>query len=98
MAYLNVDEIESALQNLAAAYSPLTELITLPNTTHESRRSRCLRIGSDASQHGVLVLGGVHAREWVPPDALVFFAADLLEAYTEGTGLGYGGRYSSVLS
>ena len=93
MVYLNVDEIESALQNLAAAYPALTELITLPNASHEGRSSRCLRIGSDASRDGVLVLGGVHAREWVPPDALVSFAADLLEAYTAGTGLGYGGRY-----
>lgn len=93
MVYLNVDEIESALENLAAAYPSLTELITLPNTSHEHRGSRCLRIGSDASREAVLVLGGVHAREWVPPDALVSFAADLLEAYTAGTGLGYGGRY-----
>ena len=42
---------------------------------------------------GVLPLGGIHAREWVPPDALVSLAADLLEAYTAGRGLGYGGRY-----
>jgi hypothetical protein len=29
--YLNVDEIESALQNLAAAHPATTELITVPN-------------------------------------------------------------------
>ena len=41
---------------------------------------------------GILILGGVHAREWVPPDALISLAADLLEAYQLGTGLGYGSK------
>lgn len=93
MTYLNTDEIESALENLASAYPTLAELITLPNTSHEGRSSGCLRIGRDVTRDGVLVLGGVHAREWVPPDALVSLGADLLEAYTAGTGIGYGGRY-----
>ncbi|MEX5301267.1 M14 family metallopeptidase [Kocuria sabuli] len=90
MAYLNVDEIETALQSLAAEYPELTELIELPHPTHEDRRTRCLRIGADPDRNGVLLLGGVHAREWVPPDALVSLAADLLEAGTLGTGLVYG--------
>jgi hypothetical protein len=39
----------------------------------------------------------VHAREWVPPDALVSLAADLLEAFQGGTGLAYGGsRFSAA--
>jgi murein tripeptide amidase MpaA len=90
MAYLNVDEIETALQSLAAEYPEFTELIDLPHPTHEGRRTRCLRIGADPDRDGVLLLGGVHAREWVPPDALVSLAADLLEAGTLGTGLVYG--------
>lgn len=90
MSYLNVDEIETALQSLAAEYPELTELIELPHRTHEGRRVRCLRIGTDPQRPGVLLLGGVHAREWVPPDALVSLAADLLEAATRGTGLVYG--------
>ena len=78
MAYLNVDEIETALQSLAAEYPGRTELIDLQHPTHEGRRTRCLRIGADGDRDGVLLLGGVHAREWVPPDALVSLAADLL--------------------
>lgn len=93
MAYLNVAEIESALENLAAAYPDATELITCPNATHEGRSSRVLRVGTGGSDvDGVLLLGGVHAREWVPPDALVSLAADLLEAHKLGTGLGFGGQ------
>src|SRR3954453_22069089 len=40
----------------------------------------------------VVITGGMHAREWVPPDALVNLAADLLEAHSRGTGLRYGGQ------
>jgi murein tripeptide amidase MpaA len=93
MSYLNVDEIESALENLAAAYPAASALITVPNSTHEGRRSHVLRIGAASSEcDAVLLLGGVHAREWVPPDALVALAADLLEAFDQGTGLRYGGK------
>ncbi|MCA1606388.1 MAG: M14 family metallopeptidase, partial [Acidobacteria bacterium] len=98
MAYLNVAEIESALQNLAAAYPATTELLVPPNVTHEGRRVHVLRVGTESSSEadGVLILGGVHAREWVPPDALVSLAADLLEAYKLGTGLGYGNKKFSA--
>jgi murein tripeptide amidase MpaA len=92
MAYLNVDEIEVALETLAAAHPGVTELIPLPNQTSEGRKSHALRIGPpDASgADAVVITGGMHAREWVPPDALVNLAADLLEAHAGGTGLRYG--------
>jgi murein tripeptide amidase MpaA len=93
MAYLNVIEIESAIEALSITYPGLVQRITLPHPTHEGRISHALRIGKSAPSinDGVLVLGGVHAREWVPSDALISLAADILEAYTSGTGLGYGG-------
>ena len=97
MAYLNVHEIESALANLAAAYPTMATLLPTPHATHEGRKTHVLRIGTQvASPGGVLMLGGIHAREWVPPDALISLAADLLEAYELGAGLVYGGkRFSS---
>jgi len=92
VTYLNVDEIDSALQNLASAYPTAATLVDVPNRTHDGREGVVLRIGSaPADAPGVLLLGGMHAREWVPPDALVSLAADLLEAYDRGTGLRYGG-------
>jgi murein tripeptide amidase MpaA len=97
--YLNVDELDSALDALAAAYPDAAEVLTPPNRTHEGRTPRLLRVGTRPSGDvdGVLVLGGVHAREWVPPDALVSVAADLLEAADGGTGLVYGStRYSAA--
>lgn len=98
MTYLNVEEIELAIQNLAAAYPTITEVILSPHLTHEGRQSRVLRVGSKSVSEvdGVLILGGVHAREWVPPDALISLAADLLEAYAIGTGLVYGGKRFSA--
>jgi murein tripeptide amidase MpaA len=98
MAYLNVEEIEAALETLAAAHPGVTELIPLPHATSEGRHSHALRIGPpDASGAGAVVItGGMHAREWVPPDALVNLAADLLEAHSGGTGLRYGGQRFSA--
>lgn len=96
--YLNVDEIESAVDALAAEYPGEAEVLTPPHATHAGRRPRLLRIGRRVSDaDGVLVLGGVHAREWVPPDALISLAADLLEASAAGTGLVYGSaRYTAA--
>jgi murein tripeptide amidase MpaA len=98
MAYLNVEEIEAALDALAASYPDVTERIPLPNRTSEGRQSHALRIGQADARAGdaVVVTGGMHAREWVPPDALVNLAADLLEAYARGTGLRYGGQRFSA--
>ncbi|MFI9206012.1 M14 family metallopeptidase [Streptomyces sp. NPDC053048] len=91
--YLNVAEIESAMTNLNVAYPATTQVIETPHATHEGRTTHLLRVSSrpaDAAD-GILVLGGLHAREWVPPDAIVSLAADLLEAHAGGTGLRYGG-------
>ncbi len=98
MAYLNVTEIESAIQNLAAAYPGTAELIACPNLTHQGRQTHILRVGTSgvSDVDGILLLGGVHAREWVPPDALVSLAADLLEAHQLGTGLGFGSQQFSA--
>lgn len=100
MSYLNVDEVESALVALARAYPGLCELITLPYKTFEDgldgkgRAIHALRIGEMGPHDldGVLFTGCVHAREWGGADICVYFAADLLEAYKNHTGLVYGGK------
>jgi murein tripeptide amidase MpaA len=96
MSYLNIDEVESALSALASTYPAVTELITLPNTTYEGRTSHALRIGVDSLHDGVLFTACAHAREWGGAEICVYFAADLLEAYTNGTGLTYGGTVFSA--
>ena len=93
MSFLNVGEIESGLISLASAYPSITQLITLPFSTVEGRQSHALLIGTSrrCPEVGVLIISGVHAREWGGPDICINFAADLLEAYKLGTGLVYGG-------
>ncbi len=97
MAYLNVDEIESALANLADSYPNESKLIELPHKTIEGRATHAISIGNSSANttKTVLIVGGVHAREWVPPDALIYLAADLLESFSGSTGLRYEGKYFS---
>ena len=93
MSYMNIDEVDAAVVSLAAAYPALTELVTLPNLTVEGRTTHAIRVGaaSASARDGVLVIGGVHAREWGSCEICISFAADLLEAYSGSTGLAYGG-------
>lgn len=90
--YLPADGIEGVVVHLAATYASLTELITLPEQSVEKRTIHALKIasGKGPSRRGILLLGGVHARELVNPDLLVTFATRLLQAYTNKTGLTFG--------
>lgn len=98
MNYLNVDEVDSALKGLAAAYAGISELIELPNKTAEGRTCHALRIGEHPTANAVLFTGCAHAREWGGAEICVYFAADLLEAYNDGAGLAYGGKVFSWLT
>lgn len=95
MTYFNYDEIAAALRRLSLAYPSMTELLILPNSSVEGREISALRIGRarNSSPKTAIMIAGLHAEEWVPPDALVCFCADLLEAATLGTGLRYGEMY-----
>lgn len=92
--YLTVASIESSLQYLAAAYSSICQLIQLPEQTWEHRTSRAIKLGkgTGAKRPGVLLLGGVHARELVNPDLLLSLALKLCQAYKAGTGLKFGNK------
>lgn len=97
MTFLNVVEIESAMIALAANYPAAAHLIALPFPTAQGRQSHALRIGTGSCQRtGVLLISGTHAREWGGPDILVNLAADLLEAWSAGSGLAYGGTSFSA--
>ncbi len=94
--YLTSEGIESSLQQLPILYPSISQLIILPEKSHEGRTSRAIKIGVNtppAQQYpksGMLFLGGVHAREIVNPDLLVKFAFDLCGAYTTKTGMKFG--------
>jgi hypothetical protein len=87
MAYPStVREIEDTLAALAAAHPALCTRTVLPNPTHEGRRVSAVRVTSGGTT-SVLFAGGTHAREWVPPDALLTLLALLVDAYEGGTDL-----------
>ncbi|GAD57495.1 M14 family metallopeptidase [Limimaricola cinnabarinus] len=92
MSYLNFEEITTGIQLLATEYGDFCDLVTLPHTSVETRQVHALALGDTRGpdMKTVIYVGGVHAREWIPPDALVYLAADLLEARKGGTGLTYG--------
>jgi murein tripeptide amidase MpaA len=93
MAYLlNISEIDSALKALAKTHPDLCTLIALPQLTWEGRTVNAARIARtyDTSRAAMLVLCGVHAREWGGPDIGIAFVTDLLAAYSAKKGLQYG--------
>jgi carboxypeptidase T len=55
----------------------------LAHRTHEGKEVHFLRIGS-GTRGPVVVIGGVHAREWAPPDSLLSLVEGLVRAYAGG--------------
>lgn len=98
MTYLTVDEVDTATVNLAAAFPSLTQLLTLPNVTVEGRTSHALRIGSGpvGAKDAVMIVCGVHAREWGSCEIALNFLTDLLNAFSANAGLAYGGKAYSA--
>ena len=88
---MNTTEIESALVNIEAPYPSMCQRIELPEKTCEARICHALHIakGPARGKPTILIIGGVHAREWGGPDTLVNFAADLMRAYSNRKGLRY---------
>jgi murein tripeptide amidase MpaA len=92
MSFLTYDEIVSGVQLLCEEYPETTQLLRLPNPTVESRQVLAVAIGDQRglTEKSAIFVGGMHAREWIPPDALFYLCADLLQARKSGTGLSYG--------
>ena len=94
MPYLNVEEVESALELAAATPNDaFTERLALPHLTWEGRRCHLIRIGAGSGDRaGVYFVGGVHAREWGSADILVNFVELVTEAYRSGSGITLPGK------
>jgi murein tripeptide amidase MpaA len=95
MSYLTWDEIQTGVRALAEAHPGRCRLVELPHPSAEGRPILGLELGEPGEPCGpgprtAIYVGGLHAREWIPPDALLYLAADLLEARASGVGLTYG--------
>jgi len=99
MPYLNVVEVESALQVVGTTHPGFTELVTLPHRTWENRVCRAVRVAADlaTARPTVVLVGGVHAREWGGPDILVSLLERLTAAAAGGTGISLPGYAVSAV-
>ena len=77
--------IEAELARLAADHPDRCTRTVAPNRSHEGRSISYVTISGGASGgRPVLLTGGVHAREWAPPDVLLTLLDRLLRAYEAG--------------
>lgn len=92
--YLSSEGIDSAIRYISKNFPLITELITLPKKTHQGRICKTIKIGTknNVSKKGILLIGGVHAREVVNADLLVKLAFSLCKAFDSKTGLTFGGK------
>jgi carboxypeptidase T len=89
--YMNADEVETALLNLSEAHPDFIDLIELPNRTWQGRLSRAVHVHAGKNGgSGLLVTGGVHAREWGGSDICINFLTNLIDAYVNNTTIVYG--------
>lgn len=67
-------------------------------TSHEGRTIYGLRIhrGGDDRKRAVLIVGGAHAREMAPPEAVLLFAIRVCLAYAAGKAFSFGGKKYSA--
>jgi murein tripeptide amidase MpaA len=88
---MNADEVETNLVNLAEAHPEFITLITLPNRTWQNRLCRAAYVhAGNKVESGVLITGGVHAREWGGSDICVKFLTNLIDSYVNNNTITYG--------
>jgi murein tripeptide amidase MpaA len=82
VGYLTPTQLIPTVSGLANQFSRLCAKHSLGQTVSGGRALIALEIHNPdpAARIAVVVTGGVHAREWAPPDALVSFARKLLIA------------------
>jgi hypothetical protein len=87
--YLNIEETLTKLEILQALYPEYCEVMTLPEQTEENRDIWALRVKTSSGQakHGILIIAGLHAREWGNTDIVIFFIEEILNAYNASSDL-----------
>ena len=97
--YRTIAQLDAAIDSLVKTRPDLCTSVALNNSV-EGRPIFALRLragGGGPNRRGILIVGGMHARELMNPDAIIELAFDLVQAYTTETGLAYGGAEWSAL-
>lgn len=91
MGYFTAAEIASEIVSLSVSFPAICKRQDMsPPTfslTHDGKTMSYLKIGNGVGPNRprVLITTGIHAREWVPPNAMLRQVRRLLKAYTAGT-------------
>ncbi|HEY9660058.1 MAG TPA: M14 family zinc carboxypeptidase, partial [Allocoleopsis sp.] len=96
--YLSVKGIGDGLQYLKTTYSGLCHSTVALSPSILGQPISAIKIagGTRTDRRGVLFIAGLHARELINPDLLIFFALKLCQAYTNNVGLTFGGKSYSA--
>jgi len=96
--YRTIAQLDAAIESLVNTKPDLCTRVALHNSV-EGRTIFALRLraGGGTDRRGILIVGGMHARELMNPDAIIELAFDLAQAYTSESGLAYGGAQWSAL-
>jgi murein tripeptide amidase MpaA len=92
--YRTVAQIDRLGELLARRFPQHVQRFALPETSVEGRPVHALRVraGTGEDRRGVLLVGGVHARELMNPDALIELAVAMVVSYRNGTDIVLGQR------
>jgi hypothetical protein len=87
MGYLKPSEFEKGMSDLALGFSDLCLKTPFPNDTNSAGIGpttysfMTIGKGGGVNRPNLLFVGGMHAREWAQPDALMSFSEKLIQAY-----------------
>src|SRR5207249_9819164 len=89
--YRTIAQLDEAIDSLVKTRPDLCTRVTLNNSIGGwPINALRLRSGGGTNRRGILIVGGMHARELINPDAIIELAFDLAQAYTSETVLTYG--------
>lgn len=96
--YRTIAQLDTAIETLENTRPDLCTRLRLSDSI-ESNPIYALRLraGGGSNRRGILIVGGMHARELMNPDTIIELAYDLASAYATETGLSYGGAEWSAL-
>ncbi len=83
--YLSCAAVAKDTADLANAFSDLCELIDLPEPSYEGTACKAISIGkkAPAGAPAILILGGIHGREWGSCEIALHFAEQVLATYSK---------------
>ena len=92
--YRTVAQLDSVMNILSSFFPELCTRVELPNRSVLGHPIYALHMhaGTATNRRGVLIVGGMHARELMNPDAIADLQLDLVTAYLNETGITIGGR------